>query len=185
MTAEEDFGYGYFDDPGGLGYRGYRQEGNGDGGYLPWNSAREFCVANRVTSAIDVGCAKGFLVAELLDAGIDAVGYDVSAYALSFATGLPCYQTDIRQGVPRTAEAIFALGVLLYLEEAELPRTLAGLRRRATRFLLLSSYYEGDEQDVPDPLRRITRPHTWWRRMLADSGFSFSHPGECFDVYTV
>ena len=101
MTAEDGFGYGYFDDPGGLGYRGYRRDGNGDGGYLPWTAARDFCVANQVTSAVDVGCAKGFLVAELLGAGIDAAGYDVSAYALSFAAGLPCYQADIRQGVPR------------------------------------------------------------------------------------
>lgn len=184
MTAEDDFGYGYFDDPGGLGYRGYRRDGNGDGGYLPWTAARDFCVANQVTSAVDVGCAKGFLVAELLGAGIDAAGYDVSAYALSFAAGLPCYQADIRQGVPRGAEAVFALGVLLYLDEAELPDVLAGLRRCATRFLLSSSYYEGDEQDVPDPLRRITRPYDWWRGMLAGSGFNFSHRGECFDVYT-
>ncbi|MGH3279469.1 MAG: hypothetical protein ACRDNW_10070 [Trebonia sp.] len=74
--------------------------------------------------------------------------------------------------------------MLLYLDEAELPGVLADLRRCATRFLLFSSYYEGDEQDVPDPLRRITRPYDWWRRVLAGSGFSFSHRGECFDVYT-
>jgi predicted TPR repeat methyltransferase len=182
--AGETFGYGYFDDPAGLGYRGYRQDGNGDGGYLPWIAAREFCLANHVTSAVDVGCAKGFLVAELLSAGIGAVGYDVSSYALSFATGLPCYQADVRDGVPHTAEAVFALGVLLYLDEIELPGVLADLHRHATRFLLFSSYYEGDEQDIPDPLRRITRPYEWWRAVLADAGFNFSHRGECFDVYT-
>jgi hypothetical protein len=180
----ESFGYRYFDDPAGLGYRGYRRDGNGDGGYLPWVAAREFCLANRVTSAVDVGCAKGFLVAELLTAGIDAVGYDVSSYALSFASGLPCYPADVRSGVPRTVEAIFALGVLLYLDEAELPGVLADLHGHATRFLLFSSYYQGDEQDIPDPLRRITRPYEWWRVMLAGAGFRFSHQGECFDVYT-
>lgn len=183
-SADESFGYGYFDDPAGLGYRGYRRDGNGDGGYLPWVAAREFCLANRVKSAVDIGCAKGFLVAELLGAGIDAAGYDVSSYALSFANGLPCYLADVRDGVPRTAEAVFALGVLLYLDETELPGVLADLHRHATRFLLFSSYYEGDEQDIPDPLRRTTRPHEWWRVVLATTGFSFSHRGECFDVYT-
>jgi SAM-dependent methyltransferase len=183
-SAGESFGYGYFDDPAGLGYRGYRRDGNGDGGYLPWIAAREFCLAHRVKSAVDIGCAKGFLVAELLGAGIDAAGYDVSSYALSFANGLPCYQADVRDGVLRTAEAVFALGVLLYLDETELPGVLADLHRHATRFLLFSSYYEGDEQDIPDPLRRITRPHEWWRAVLATTGFSFSHRGECFDVYT-
>lgn len=183
-STGKSFGYKYFDDPAGLGYRGYRRDGNGDGGYLPWVAAREFCLANRVTSAVDVGCAKGFLVAELLSAGIDAVGYDVSSYALSFATGLPCYRADVRDGVPRAAEVIFALGVLLYLDEAELQGVLTDLRRHATRFLLFSSYYEGEEQDIPDPLRRITRPYEWWRAMLADAGFSFDYRGECFDVYT-
>jgi SAM-dependent methyltransferase len=182
---EAEFGYGYFDDPRGLGYRGYHRSGNGDGAYLPWPAAREFCQGHDVRSAVDVGCAKGFLVAELLDAGIDAIGYDVSEYALSFATGLPCYQKDIRQDIPRQADAIFALGVLLYLEEDELPAVLTRIREATGRFLLFSSYYEGEEQDVPDPLRRITRPRHWWRAQLADADFTFDHQGRCFDVYTV
>ncbi|WP_165984063.1 class I SAM-dependent methyltransferase [Streptomyces sp. YIM 98790] len=187
MRAEDSagFGYEYFDDPHGLGYRGYHREDNGDGGYLPWQAAREFCEHRKVRSAVDLGCAKGFLVAELLAAGIDAVGYDVSDYALSFATGLPCHRADIRRGIPRRAEAVFALGVLLYLEEDELPGVLARLRRAARRFLLFSSYYEGEEQEVPDPLRRITRPREWWRAQLTDAGFTFDHTGQCFDIYTV
>lgn len=183
--SAESFGYEYFDDPEGHGYRGYRRTATGDGDYLPWTAAREFCKDNNVVSAIDVGCAKGFLVAELLDAGVEAVGYDVSSYALSFAAGLPCYQADLRDGVPRSAEAIFALGVLLYLSEEELPAVLIDLRNSATRFLLVSGFYEGDEQDVPDPLRRITRTYEWWREAFADAGFKFNNRGECFDVYTV
>ena len=182
---EAEFDYGYFDDPRGLGYRGYHRSGNGDGAYLPWPAAREFCLRHDVRSAVDVGCAKGFLVAELLEAGIDATGYDVSDYALSFATGLPCYRRDIRQGIPHPAEAVFALGILLYLDEDELPAVLAQMREATGRFLLFSSYYEEEEQNVPDPLRRITRPHQWWRAQLADADFTFDHRGRCFDVYTV
>ncbi|MGH3168758.1 MAG: hypothetical protein ACRDN0_23115 [Trebonia sp.] len=180
----EDFGYGYFDDPAGLGYRGYLRHASGDGAYLPWAVARDFCETHHVSTAVDVGCAKGFLVEELLGVGIDAVGFDVSSYALSFASGLPCYLADLRDGLRHAAEAVFALGVLLYLDEAELPRVLADLQRHATRFLLFSSYYEGEEQDIPDPLRRITRPHEWWRARLTDAGFRFGYRGECFDVYT-
>lgn len=183
--ASEPFGYAYFDDPNGLGYRGYHRDGNGDGAYLPWRAAREFCETHAVRSAIDLGCAKGYLVAELLAAGVDAVGYDVSAYALSFAAGLPCYRVDIRSGVPRSAEAVFALGVLLYLDEDELPAVLARIRRATGRFLLFSSYYEGDDQTVPDPHRQITQPYDWWRDRLSQSGFTFDHRGKCFDVYTV
>lgn len=181
----EDFGYEYFDDPEGHGYRGYGLTATGDGDYLPWAAARKFCQDNKVVSAVDVGCAKGFLVAELLDAGVDAVGYDVSTYALSFATGLPCYRADLRAGIPKKAEAIFALGVLVYLSEEELTTVLADLRNKATRFLLISGFYDGEEQEVPDPLRLITKTYEWWRATFAEAGFTFSSRGEWFDVYTV
>lgn len=182
---ESDFGYRYFDDPEGDGYRGYYRDSNGDGSYLPWEAAREFCLNHRIRTAVDWGCAKGFLVAELRSAGIDAVGYDVSGYALSHSQGLPCYQADIRAGVDRTADAMFALGVLLYLEETELPAVLSDLHAHTTQYLLVSSYYSGDEQGFPDPLRRITRTRQWWRRQIKHAGFQFKHEGIAFDVYTI
>lgn len=184
-TDPGGFGYGYFDDPAGSGYRGYHREANGDGTYLPWQAAREFCVDHHIASAIDVGCAKGFLVAELIGAGIEAIGYDVSGYALSFAADLPCYRADLRTGIPSYADAVFALGVLVYLAETELPQSLGYLRQAAGRFLLVSNYYHGDDQKVPDPFRRITRPYAWWRSRLAEAGFVFDHGGQFFDVYTV
>ncbi len=183
--AGDAFGYGYFDDPSGLGYRGYRQDSNGDGVYLPWTAARDFCRAYDVRTAVDLGCAKGFLVAALLTIGVEAVGYDVSAYALSFTDGLPCHQVDIRDGIPRSAEAVFALGVLPYVEEAALPGVVANIRAATDRFLLVSSYYEGDPQPVPDPARRTTRPAAWWRELLTAHEFTHTSTGVAFDVYAV
>lgn len=192
MTATEEgtpnalssFGYQYFDDPCGDGYRGYYRNANGDGDYLPWDAARDFCSARDVRTAMDLGCAKGFLVAELMAVGIDVVGLDVSDYALSFTKGLPCYKTDLRSGVPRAADAVFALGVLLYLEEAELAGVLANIHANTERYFLVSGYYAGEEQGVPDPLRRITRSRLWWRGQIEDAGFRFSYEGADFDVYT-
>jgi SAM-dependent methyltransferase len=185
QRADDPFGYGYFDDPTGLGYRGYERDANGDGDYLPWAAARDFCLAHDVRTAVDLGCAKGFLVAELLAHGVNAVGYDVSTYALSFTHGLPCYWADIRDDIPRSAEAVFVLGVLQYVEEAHLPRVVTTLRAATRRFLLFSSYYEGDSQAVPDPTRRTTRPAWWWRELLVSHGFAYVSRGAAFDVYTV
>jgi hypothetical protein len=140
-----------------------------------------------VTSANDWGCAKGFLVEELRDAGIDAVGYDVSDYAVSFARerGLPCHVADIRAaGLVRRVEATFVLGVLMYTPEQELPGVLANLRQSTSRYLLASSYYEGLPQDVPDPLRRITRPQAWWRQQFELAGFRFEREESAFEVYS-
>lgn len=179
------FGYGYFDDPSGFGYRGYERDANGDGSYLPWIAARDFCLSRGVRTAVDLGCAKGFLVAELLGHGVDAVGYDISSYALAFARELPCYRADIRGGIPSSGEAVFALGVLPYVDEPELPGVLRAVRAATSRFLLFSCYYEGDPQDVPDLLRRTIRSARWWRELLAAHTFCFESRGAAFDVYTV
>jgi SAM-dependent methyltransferase len=177
------FGYEYFDAPYGRGYRGYRRSGNGDD-YLPWDAARAFCRAHGIRSALDLGCAKGFLVEALLEEGVRAVGYDVSRYALSFAAHLPCFEHDVRHGIPRVADAVFALGLLVYVDEPELAAVLASIRAATRRFFLFASYYAGDAQAVPDPWRRITRPHVWWKAAITGSGFTFSHRDHAFDVYT-
>lgn len=184
VAVGDEFGYAYFDDPAGAGYRGYGRDRNGDG-YLPWEAARCFCAARQVHTAIDLGCAKGFVVETLRRDGVDGAGYDISKYALSFATGLPCHLRDIRRGIPGNAEAVFALGVLPYLDEDELGEVLGRIRSATTRFFLMSGFYAGDPQDVPDPLRRITRPYAWWKSHLASAGFHFDSRGVAFDVYTV
>lgn len=181
----EAFDFAYFDDPTGCGYRGYYRDGSGDAGELPWPAARDFCRHRRVCSALDLGCAKGFLIAELLAAGVEATGYDISEYALRFAAGLPCQHRDLRDGLDRTVEAVFALGVLLYLREEELPGVLVDIHAHATRFLLVSGYYAGEEQAVPDPLRTITRSRAWWRAQIGGAGFRFEEEGAEFDVYSV
>lgn len=182
----EPFGWSYFDDPEGDGYRGYGKHGNGDDNYQPWWSAREFCVAHNVKSANDWGCAKGYVVEELLAAGIDAVGYDVSEYGVKLAKerGLPCEVKDLREP-GRPVEATLVLGCLIYIEEHELAATLAHLRQATSRYLLFSNYYEGVPQDIPDPLRRITRPKSWWQEQLELAGFKFEREDKDFDVYVV
>jgi len=74
------FGEMYFDGPREFGYGGYRYDGR-------WKPVAEDIIqyfnlkpGDRV---LDVGCAKGFLVKELLLLGVDAYGIDVSHYAIN------------------------------------------------------------------------------------------------------
>ena len=69
------------DREGRSGYARYdRIASNADiAGWLLW---RNF----RVATALDVGCATGFLVEVLRERGIDAQGCDLSAYAIDHAT---------------------------------------------------------------------------------------------------
>lgn len=81
VRISREYGETYFDGPREYGYGGYRY----DGRWIP--VARDIIAhfglkpGDRV---LDVGCAKGFLVKDLLAAcpGLEAFGLDVSRYAL-------------------------------------------------------------------------------------------------------
>jgi SAM-dependent methyltransferase len=76
------FGWEYFDGPREQGYGGYVYDGR-------WVAVARAIIDHfglRAGSRVlDVGCAKGFLVKDLLDAcpGLDVVGVDISEYALA------------------------------------------------------------------------------------------------------
>lgn len=139
MNTPTDFDYYYFDDPNAFGYQGYECPNALSPVMSLWNSIASICNREHVHTALDIGCAKGFLVEFLISRGIDAVGYDISNYALSFARLLPCFQHDIRNGVPRRGDAIIALGVLIYLRPDELPNVLAKIRSATDKVFFLCS----------------------------------------------
>lgn len=81
ITIARQYGEAYFDGPREVGYGGYRYDGR-------WIPVAEDIVkhfnlrpGDRV---LDVGCAKGFLVKDLLKIcpGLEVFGLDVSLYAL-------------------------------------------------------------------------------------------------------
>lgn len=81
VRISKEYGEMYFDGPRDYGYGGYRYDGR-------WQPVARDLIehfglkpGNRV---LDVGCAKGFLVKDLLDAlpGLQVFGLDISEYAL-------------------------------------------------------------------------------------------------------
>lgn len=81
IAVARQYGKAYFDGPREVGYGGYRYDGR-------WMPVAEDMVkhfnlkpGDRV---LDVGCAKGFLVKDLMKAcpGLEAFGLDISEYAL-------------------------------------------------------------------------------------------------------
>jgi ubiquinone/menaquinone biosynthesis C-methylase UbiE len=73
------YGKEYFDGPREYGYGGYKYDGR-------WiNVAKDIIKhfnLSKGQKVLDVGCAKGFLVKDLFDLGIDATGVDISSYAI-------------------------------------------------------------------------------------------------------
>jgi ubiquinone/menaquinone biosynthesis C-methylase UbiE len=79
IRESKKYGQMYFDGPREYGYGGYKYDGR-------WKPVAKdlidyfgLVIGDRT---LDVGCAKGFLVKELMDLGIDAYGIDISEYAV-------------------------------------------------------------------------------------------------------
>ena len=79
IKISREYGYEYFDGDRIYGYGGYKYDGR-------WVS-----VAKRIkkiyklknnAKILDIGCAKGFLVKDIVDIGLDAYGLDISEYAI-------------------------------------------------------------------------------------------------------
>ncbi len=139
-TSEDGSVYGpsYFgagrdssgDRQGISGYAVYdRVSSNADiAAYLLW---RNF----RAEKALDVGCAKGYLVEALRELGVDAYGCDVSEFAVenasSAVSGL-VRTGDLETGLPYSDaefDLISALEVLEHLHPEKVSAALAELRR--------------------------------------------------------
>jgi ubiquinone/menaquinone biosynthesis C-methylase UbiE len=79
IRLSREYGELYFDGPREYGYGGYRYDGR-------WQPVARDIVSHFALKpgdrVLDVGCAKGFLVKDLLALGIDAYGLDISEYAL-------------------------------------------------------------------------------------------------------
>jgi cyclopropane fatty-acyl-phospholipid synthase-like methyltransferase len=79
VRIARQYGEEYFDGSRDYGYGGYIYDGR-------WQSVAKDIVdhfeLNAGSRVLDVGCAKGFLVKDLLSLGIDAYGVDISRYAL-------------------------------------------------------------------------------------------------------
>ncbi len=82
VRISKQFGEMYFDGPREYGYGGYRYDGR-------WVPVAKDMIAHFDLKpgqrVLDVGCAKGFLVKDLMDAmpGLEVFGVDISEYALS------------------------------------------------------------------------------------------------------
>jgi ubiquinone/menaquinone biosynthesis C-methylase UbiE len=81
IRISREYGERYFDGPREYGYGGYRYDGR-------WIPVAEDIVKHFELKAgdriLDVGCAKGFLVKDMLKVcpGLEAFGLDISEYAL-------------------------------------------------------------------------------------------------------
>lgn len=128
-------------------------------------------------TALDVGCAKGFLVECLRDRGVDAYGSDISEYAISQVRPdiKPyCWVTSARDPIAQRYDVITCIEVCEHLAESEAREAIQQMTSHSDTILFSST--PGDFHELTHV---NVHPIIDWLRLLAQ--FSFA-PDESFEI---
>lgn len=137
------FDQSYFEGTGDVGYSNYAHQH----GYLDAELAFILSTFNPIGKTLDVGCGYGYLTQMLIDAGVDAQGIDVSAFAISkdVTTGSKISQLDFLKN-PNSgfADKEFDLVVGVYVLECleklvDLQKAADEAKRIADRIYFVTS----------------------------------------------
>jgi SAM-dependent methyltransferase len=181
VRAACEYGELYFDGPREYGYGGYRY----DGRWLP--VARDIVAhfglkpGDRV---LDVGCAKGFLVKDLMNAcpGLEAFGLDVSEYALTRCppecVGRLHLGSATRLPFPDASfAAVLSLNTIHNLDRAGAVRALAEIQRvsNGRAFVQVDSYRTPEQKEIFESWVLTARFHDYpdgWKAVFAEGGYT-------------
>lgn len=132
-------------------------------------------IANRVRtdispgSVLDAGCAMGFLVEKLREAGVDAYGIDISEYAIVNAheSVKPfCRVGSILSAFPQKYDLIISIEVLEHLPKADAEKAVENLCRHTDDILFSSSPH-----DYREVSHFNVQPPEYWAELFARQGF--------------
>jgi SAM-dependent methyltransferase len=121
------------------------------------------------SSALDAGCAMGFLVEALRKRGVDAAGVDISEYAISQvheSVAAHCSVASLTEPLPGRYDLITCIEVLEHLPPAETDRAIANLCQAGDRILFSST-----PGDYGEPTHLNVQPPETWAAKFAEQGF--------------
>jgi len=175
------FGEQYFDGPREVGYGGYRY----DGRWIP--VARDMVRHFRLKPGdrvLDVGCAKGFLVKDLMAVcpGLEAFGLDVSEYALSRCepevVGRLQLASAERLPFPdRSFSAVISINTLHNLERPVLLQALKEIERLAPgrAFVQVDAYHTEAQRELFLRWVLTAKFHDYpkgWLKLFEEAGYT-------------
>jgi predicted SAM-dependent methyltransferase len=171
-SAERKFDRRYFG--GGTGpWGGYAHEGLRD--FACHEVTARHVLSRGPSSVLELGCARGYILKRIQDAGIPGAGLEVSRH---------CYLTRVCEGIaqqnllqtPWQTEAglplpdqeidlCYSVAVLEHIPEDTLPAVIREMSRVARRGLHGIDF--GLQDDGFDKTHCTLRPEGWWREMFA------------------
>ena len=125
-------------------------------------------------TALDVGCAKGFLVKALCGIGVDAYGIDPSDYAVSQAPVeiADKVQLDLAQSIAfpdSSFDVVTCFDVLEHIPAQQVPKALKEMLRVSKQWVVLrmvTHEVEGDKDSSHETIRDLE----WWTAKVEKAG---------------
>ena len=179
IAESKKYGQMYFDGPRDYGYGGYRYDGR-------WKSVAVDIIEHfnlvQGSRVLDVGAAKGFLVKELLDLGIDAYGVDISEYAV-----MNCHPDVVGRMHVASADhlcfpdqsfaAVLAIDVIHNLPRQRAAVALREVQRLSNgrAYVRVDSYRTPEEKQVFEGWVLTAEYHGYpqeWLQLFSEAGYS-------------
>ena len=179
IAESKKYGQMYFDGPRDYGYGGYRYDGR-------WKSVAVDIIEHfnlvQGSRVLDIGAAKGFLVKELLDLGIDAYGVDISEYAV-----MNCHPDVVGRMHVASADhlcfpdqsfaAVLAIDVIHNLPRQRAAVALREVQRLSNgrAYVRVDSYRTPEEKQVFEGWVLTAEYHGYpqeWLQLFSEAGYS-------------
>lgn len=181
VRLSKQFGELYFDGPRSHGYGGYKYDGR-------WVPVARDIVAHYGLKpgdkVLDVGCAKGFLVNDLLGAlpGLEVYGLDISEYALLHChpglAGRLHLGTAERLPFPDASfDLVISLDAVHNLPRAQAKTALAEIQRvgKGQGFVRVDSYRTPEQKAVFESWVLTAEYHDYpdgWLKLFGEAGYT-------------
>jgi ubiquinone/menaquinone biosynthesis C-methylase UbiE len=181
VRLSSEFGELYFDGPREYGYGGYRY----DGRWIP--VAQDIVTHFNLKPGdrvLDVGCAKGFLVKDLLTVcpGLEVFGLDISTYALTHCEPevigrLHRGSADDLPFPDESFNAVISINTVHNLDRAGCVQALREMERLAPGrgFLRVDSYYTPEQRALFEDWVLTARFHDYpsgWMSVFEQAGYT-------------
>lgn len=168
MSREEMFDKHYFNGGGKVG--GYAREGYWD--YPTHEITFRHVMARKPESVLEIGCARGYILKRLRDAGVRIYGMEISKHCVMTRAVNPVYQVDVCSGLPWAigpgphVDLCFSIAVLEHVPEEHLPHVIGQMRVNCKRGLHGIDF--GGHDDGFDKTHCTLRPRDWWLAKFAE-----------------
>jgi ubiquinone/menaquinone biosynthesis C-methylase UbiE len=181
IAISRQYGREYFDGPREVGYGGYRYDGR-------WIPVARDIVAHFGLKAgdriLDVGCAKGFLVHDLMQVcpGLEAFGLDISEYALTnclpeVVGRLHLGSADKLPFPDKSFSAVISINTIHNFVRADAVTAVREVERLAPGrgFIQVDSYHTPEQREVFLSWVLTAKFHDYpkgWLALFAEAGYT-------------